>query len=122
MRRLHPTELQSQIAVMEWAFIAKGRYPSLALLMHIPNGGSRDPIEAARLKAAGVKRGVPDLFLPVPRGPYHGLFVEMKSEQGRMSPEQQAWIAALSECGYRAVICVGAESAIGAIQDYLEIA
>ena len=48
-------------------------------MFHIPNGGSRNKLEASNLKKQGVKAGVPDLFLPVGRGSYHGLFIELKS-------------------------------------------
>ena len=43
----------------------------------IPNGGSRDRREAARMTAQGVKPGVPDLFIPRAAGKFHGLFIEM---------------------------------------------
>jgi hypothetical protein len=51
------------------------RYPELRLMFAIPNGGSRDKREAANLKAEGVKSGVPDVFLPVPRHNYLVLFI-----------------------------------------------
>ena len=63
-----PTEADEQIALFEWAALQSGRFPELALLYHVPNGGSRNKIEAARLRAQGVKSGVPDLCLPVARG------------------------------------------------------
>ena len=68
-----PTEAEEQIALFEWAALQSGRFPELALLYHVPNGGSRNKIEAARLRAQGVKSGVPDLCLPVARGGNHGL-------------------------------------------------
>ena len=60
-RSLHPTEFQNQVVVMQWSRLAASQHPELALLYHVANGGSRHPAEAARLKAAGVKAGVPDL-------------------------------------------------------------
>lgn len=76
--RLLPTEAQEQATLFSWAEMQSGRRPELRLLFHIPNGGSRGKAEAARFKMEGVKPGVPDLFLPVPRGPWHGLFIELK--------------------------------------------
>lgn len=70
-----PTEAEEQIALFEWARLQTGRFPELALLYHVPNGGSRNKIEAARLRAQGVKSGVPDLCLPVARGASHGLYI-----------------------------------------------
>lgn len=89
-------------------------------MFHIPNGGSRNKIEAARLKMQGVKAGVPDLFLPVARGCYHGLFVELKKrEGGRVSKEQRCWIESLEKEGYCARICHGWDAARETIEAYL---
>src|SRR5574343_479576 len=56
--------------------------PELKWLHHIPNGGSRgndvrsQQIRGAQLKAQGVKSGVSDVFLPVKRGQFSGLYIE----------------------------------------------
>ena len=115
------TEAEEQAAVMRWAFLESGWRPELRMLFHIPNGGSRDKREAVHLKELGVQAGVPDLFLPVPRNSFHGLFIEMKrnAKTARVSPEQKAWIQALTEQGYRAVVCYGFEQARDAIVKYL---
>lgn len=91
------------------------------MLYHVPNGGSRNRIEAARLKAQGVKSGVPDIVLPAARGEYHGLYIELKRQRGgRISEEQKKWIAGLTEQGYRAEVCEGWEAAAKVIIEYLE--
>ena len=73
--------------------------------------------------AEGVKAGVPDLFLAVPRDPHHGLFIEMKrADGGRVSNEQREWISRLKKQGYKVVVCHGCVAAIKEIQDYLEVA
>lgn len=118
--KICPTEAAEQMLVFQWAEWQMGRFPELALLHHIPNGGSRNYVEAARLKAQGVKPGVPDLCLPVARGQYHGLYIEMKRQRGgRVSDEQKEWIAALTAQGYRTAVCKGAEEAIREITQYL---
>lgn len=95
--------------------------PELALLYHVPNGGSRNKIEAARLRAQGVKSGVPDLCLPVARGGNHGLYIELKRQRGgRISEEQVRWIDGLLEQGYAAAICKGWQEAASVIIDYLQ--
>jgi len=115
-----PTESQEQRAVMQWAEVCKGMCPELALLVHIPNGGLRDPIVAVKLKREGVKKGFPDLFLPVPRGQYHGLMIELKRVKGGVvKPEQKQWLDHLNAQGYRAVVCKGADEAIKEIENYL---
>ena len=67
-----PTESVEQQCLFRWAAFQSGRFPELALLYHVPNGGSRKKAEAGRFRAEGVKAGVPDLCLPVARGGFHG--------------------------------------------------
>ena len=115
-----PSEDDEQAAVMEWAVLMEKQFPELALLFHIANGGYRHPATASRMKKLGVKAGVPDLFLPVPRGQSHGLWVEMKRVRGgRVSEDQKAWIEALTKQGYRAEVAHGAEEACDFLYKYL---
>lgn len=115
-----PTESEEQQALFEWVEIQSGRYPVLELLYHIPNGGRRSKAEAGRFKAEGVKSGVPDLCLPVARGGFHGLYIELKRiEGGKVEPSQTKWIAALTEQGYFATVCRGWLEASKALLWYL---
>lgn len=109
------SEAQEQQAVIEWC--AWKRIP----VFHIPNGGSRDKREAANLKRQGVQPGVPDLFVPVARGGWHGLFVEMKTAKGRASPKQREWLELLSAQGYLVKVCRGSEEAIRVIGAYMSL-
>lgn len=114
------SEEEEQAALFEWAAWKLQRWPELGLLFHIPNGGLRNKVTAAKLKNVGVKAGVPDLFLPVARGDWHGLFIEMKRRKGgKLSPLQVDWIEALGRQGYKTVVCFGADAAEAAIEDYL---
>jgi hypothetical protein len=106
-------EVHEQIVVVKYC--AARNYPIFA----IPNGGSRNKIEAVNLKRQGVKAGVPDLFLPVANHGKHGLFIEMKYGKGRTSPAQKEWIELLRENGYAAEVCYGASEAIDLIEKYL---
>ena len=92
----------------------------LMTMFAIPNGGERNKAVAAKLKAEGVKPGVPDIFLPVAVGRWYGLFVEMKKIGGKASPEQKDWIGALTCNGYRVYLCEGWRMAAESIQYYLE--
>ena len=112
-------ESEHQANLIKWTQLERGKYPELALLFHIPNGGTRDPIEAAHLKAQGVKKGVSDLFLPVSRRGYHGLFVEMKTPKGRVSQEQQWFGDKVTEQGYLFHVVYGWEAAKEALEWYL---
>lgn len=117
--RVKRKESEEQTAIIEWANIMQHRVPELALLYHVPNGGSRNVVEAKRLKAQGVKPGVPDLVLPVARGKYHGLYIELKTLRGRVSDTQKQWLDALRNQGYAAIVCRGADEAIAMIAKYL---
>ena len=118
MRQQH--EAQEQRALFDWAAYAQNRWPELGMLYHIPNGGSRDPREAHNLRMQGVKPGVPDICLPVPRGGYAALYIELKRKSGGvLSDNQRVWLKALSRAGNRAVVCRGFDEARETILEYL---
>lgn len=117
MNHIEDTE---QIHLFDWAAMQSGKYPELLSLFHIPNGGKRDAREGARFKRMGVKAGVPDLFLPVPRGKYHGLFIELKAEGGKVTEHQKEWLKNLAASGYAACVCFGFDEARRDIMNYLE--
>lgn len=115
------TENQEQALIFEWAAYNEDKHPELKLLHAIPNGGYRPPKTAAILKATGVKSGVPDICLPVPRGEHHGLYIELKRRKGgALSANQRIWLNALTEQGHMAVCCKGADEAIRTIERYLK--
>lgn len=117
------SEAQHQANVIKWSQQPhiRARWPELARLFHIPNGGTRDAVEGKHLKQQGVKPGVPDLFLAAPSGQYHGLFIEMKTDTGRASEVQKYWIEQLNAAGYFAEVCHGWESAVRVLEWYLEL-
>ena len=118
--RLNPTEYEEQVSLFEWAFVMRKQYPELKLMHHVPNGGKRSKSEAARFQREGVKAGVPDICLPVPRGEHHGLYIEMKRRQGgKVSDLQQQWLDDLNAQGYLAVVCKGCNEAETVIEQYL---
>ena len=119
--RAHKSEAQEQSDLIEWAeSCARLKiHPELKLLHAIPNGGSRDIREAKNLKRQGVKAGVPDLCLPVPKGTYHGLYIEMKVGKNKPSAKQKEWLAALGGNGYAVCVCYGAAEARRYIEKYL---
>lgn len=119
--RLVASEEAEQIAVIEWARANEHRWWELMFLFHIPNGGSRNKAEAAKLKRMGVKPGVPDLFLPAPRAIYTGLFIEMKRVGGDLENEQGPFLRCMSYQGYCARVCEGAGEAIAVLESYLTL-
>ena len=75
----------------------------------IPNGGRRDAVTGAKLKAEGVSAGVADLIILLPIG--NVLFVEVKTEKGRQSPEQKAFQERVEKLGFNYVIWRSVEDA-----------
>lgn len=120
-------EHAEQVAVVQWAELVT--VPGLGrlgdYLFAVPNGSylGRDArtraIVMRKLKAAGLKPGVPDLLLALPRGAWHGLFIEMKRRGGRVSEDQVAWRDRLRGVGYAAEVCEGADAARAVIRRYL---
>lgn len=117
------SERQHQQAVMKWARqpSIREQWPELALLHHIKNETTGGAAEVAADKAMGVKKGVPDLCLPVARGGFHGLYIEMKTPSGKASEAQRWWVMALKEQGYRAAVCHGYDAAVAELCWYLSL-
>lgn len=101
-----------------------------SLLYAIPNGGKRSTVTSSRLKATGVKPGFPDVGLPVARGGFHGLYIELKrrkvmGKRGRLvgggttQSEQETWHIKLQNEGYFVTTSYGWEDAVSDIQQYL---
>ncbi|EKN5929943.1 VRR-NUC domain-containing protein [Yersinia enterocolitica] len=116
----HQAETEEQAALIEWADktvidgICIGDY-----LIHIPNEGKRGPKAARDAKRLGLRKGVPDLFLALPRGGYAGLWVEMKVIGGKVTAEQQLWLLRLRNSSYRAEVCEGLDAVKKVLFQYL---
>lgn len=111
------SERDEQAALFDWAELQGNITPELKLLFAIPNGQYRK----GQRPEAGLKSGVPDLFLPVHRGLHHGLFVEMKHGRNKPTDEQVGWLEALAGEGYKTAVCYSFEEAQRVILDYLAL-
>lgn len=87
-------------------------------IVHIPNEGKRSLSYAARMKRMGLRSGFPDLLVPLARGGYHGLFIEMKYGKNKTTKEQKEWLERLSAEGYACAVCYNAAEAIKTIESY----
>lgn len=126
-RRLpHGTEAGEQATVMGWVRAQTHHWPELGWFFAVPNGEYRSIVTARRLKEQGVRAGIPDLVLPSPRAEgtrlYHALFLEMKTQTGRVAPEQRACLEFLTSEGYCARVCWGCDAAIELLDWYLHLA
>ena len=107
-----PTEHAEQVTFLSQF---EKKYPGVRVFA-IPNGGFRNKSVAVKLKAEGVKRGVPDLYVPE-----WNLWIEMKRVKGgSLSPEQKDWICYLRKCGHTVIVGKGWEAAMEAVEDWLE--
>jgi hypothetical protein len=93
-------------------------YPDAGMAYAVPNGGKRDAITAARLKAEGVKSGVPDICYPVPIGVYAGLYMELKVGKGSTSDSQDDWHARLRKHHHAVATCWGWRAAMACFEAY----
>lgn len=121
------TEHKHQAAVMDWWEKSHPKY--YACLFSIPNGtvlagnASQRARQMNKLKAEGLKPGVSDLFLMIPRGGYHGLFIEMKDvgkTKCSVSIPQWEHIHEARAQGYRAEWCAGVDQAIELLTEYMK--
>lgn len=120
MADYEPSEHEIQVALFEWldAYLPTvGVDPRLAWAT--PNGGHRHPAVAAKLKAEGVRAGVPDVTIAVPRHGFHGFYCELKAKRGRPSEKQLELVTLLRQQDYNVVIAKGLDEAMTAIKAYL---
>ena len=115
------SEYSMQVQVFDWSRDPANlkKFPELALMFHVPNGGARDKITGARLKRMGVLPGIPDIFLPIARSGFHGLWIELKAKGKKPRPEQMNVLNGLIAEGYAAIWADSAEMAIEQIGKYL---
>ena len=116
-----PTEHDEQVALFKWAAANEAKHPELALLHATPMGGHRHPAVGAMLKMEGCKAGYPDVSLPVARGRWHSIHIELKraDHSNRPTSEQLLWIEKLREYRNFVCVCYGAQDAINTIMSYL---
>lgn len=89
------------------------------LLFAVPNGGSRNIIEATNLKKQGVTRGVADVILLIPKKGFASLCIEFKTRKGRQSEEQKEFQRQAENCKNKYVIVRSATQAIEELRKYL---
>ena len=115
------TESGEQIALFDWIRLNITKYPELAVCHHVPNGGQRDKRTAERLRREGVLPGVCDIHLPVPRGTFVGLWIEMKVRGNKPTKAQNWFMAAMKDYGHFVAVAYSFEEAQWLIESYLKL-
>ena len=110
-------ESNTQIACVRWF---RFQFPDMARsLFSVPNGGARDRITGAIMKAEGVVAGVADLILLIPNGNHHGLCIEMKTKRGYQSDSQKEWEKEVNSHGYDYAVVRSLEEFQKVIWEYM---
>ena len=117
--RKKPRELEHKIQcqMVKWFRL---QYPEMKHnLFSVPNGGLRDEVTAAKMKAEGQLAGVSDLIL-LKSNRFHGaLLVETKTKEGRQSDNQKDWQQKITNDGYKYVIVRSLDDFIREVKLYL---
>ncbi|GIM60531.1 VRR-NUC domain-containing protein [Capnocytophaga canis] len=92
----HESKLQS--ACVRWF---KYQYPQY-LIFAVPNGGSRNTLEAKRLQQEGVLAGVSDLIVIAPN---KTIFIEMKHGKGKQTDKQKDFQKQVQQLGFSYFVC-----------------
>lgn len=113
------SEHELQVAIINRSLALAGKYPEILLLHAIPNGDFRGWGVGTKLKAEGVIPGVPDLFMPVARGGFHGFYLELKRGTGKISADQWEFMEAVNAQGYFVRVTNHLQTALEIIENYL---
>jgi hypothetical protein len=124
LRKLEASEAQEQSALVEWMLTQ----PNLCnYIIKIDNEGKRSPLQGHKAKVMGMHPGASDLFLAVPAGRLHGIWIEMKRKRDYTASEKHSrtWLrqvkfqASMRRNGYEAVTAYGWEHGKKLINDYI---
>lgn len=121
-KKRNDSEHEIQKAYFKILALNENKYPFLRFIFAIPNGGARHIKVAMKMKAEGVKRGVPDIFIPMHNiANLNGCFLETKSEKGKLSKEQEEYMNYLVLADYDYNVCKSVEELVSATENYLNI-
>lgn len=114
------SEYEDQVAIFEWSERLEYKWPCLALLFGSLMGIHLPPKYLNKAAKAGMKKGKPDINLPVARGGYHGLWIELKRSGGeKPRADQERTLRLLAGEGNAAYSCFGSKAAIETITNYI---
>ena len=108
-------EHEMQQAFVDLCAYKEAEYPELIPLYANANGQYRP----GQRMEAGLKSGVPDLFLACASSGYHGLYLELKAPGGRLSKNQERWIKILRGQGFAVRVAWSLDQAWKITEAYL---
>lgn len=115
---LKATETQEQIAFMDWVRLQPGLKP---FVIHIANERRCSYARGNMLRKMGVTAGVSDIFIMIPSGGFHGLWIEMKVKPNKPTASQLEFLDNATSQGYATAVCYSSEEAMTAVKDYLSL-
>ena len=117
-------QIQSEyFKILTWN---ESKYPELKYIFAIPNGGKRSIGVAVKMKRERVRRGVPDIFIPIPKMDnllciISGKWLETKTDIGKQSKEQKEYQKFLLDKGYNYALCRSVDELLDETENYLQI-
>jgi hypothetical protein len=108
------------IAFFDWVAWQSKRNPILQVIHHVENERKCSIAQGNRRKRKGVKAGIPDIVCPIPSGDFHGLYIEMKTKKGKISPEQERMMRLLHGLGHCVRVAYSGKEAISILEAYLK--
>jgi len=119
MPKLSPSESSIQQAYFQWVRIKERSDYRYEAIYAIPNAGLRTKQNGSRMKAEGMKAGIPDIFISVPISNYAGLYIELKKEGGKLSQTQKSMLGLFNRLGYKTLVCYSLKELIEATEKYM---
>lgn len=113
---MKPEEIE-HIKLMDWI---RSKKELAQYTIHVANERATSPAQGAKLKRMGVRSGVSDLFIGVPKGDYNGMWLELKAGKNKPTDNQFKFMEDMSSQGYYCVWCSGFPDAKMLIEDYLK--
>jgi len=124
VKRLKGGELAEETihkVVMEWISVHTVIKQFKRLILHYPNEGKRSQRYGKLLKDMGMRKGVVDLFIAVPRQGFGGAWIELKSADGVLKPEQKEFLEDMAAQNFYTAVCWSIDEAIETISWYFGI-
>lgn len=124
IRRLKNGDISEEsihLSLMEWIAINPLTKPYKDFFLHYPSEGKRSPRYGKLMKDLGMRKGVSDLFIAIPRHGYGGAWIELKSACGNLKKEQKQFLEDMHQQNFFASACWSFDDAVKVIAWYFNI-